>query len=269
VISGAGRPSLLRSRPRPARRLVVLAAALSGVLGVLAGCSSSPGGSTGVPTSAAPQADFAARLQADDKALDQGQLSYVRPGTLTTGTPAELRVTVQDIGLHPGHLLTIRDASSITGQVIYPRDVPTGGIVGLQITTCGNLACQAQNDARQAIVGKGSVASWEWLLTPRNAGAALVVIRASTYDGNSSTVLREEIVDIRLTTKASPALRHHRQAQHRSHEITATKNFIDTAAGLITTIGGAVVVVAGGVTWVLARRQKKKKKKKKTTQKPA
>lgn len=262
MISGAGHPSLLRSR-RSARRAVVLATALSGLSLVMAACSSSPGGSTGPPTSAPPQANFAARLQADDKALDQGQLSYVRPGTLMTGAPAELRVTVQDIGLHPGHLLTIRDASSTTGQVIYPRDVPTGGIVGLQITTCGNLACQAQSDTRQAIVGKGTGASWEWRLTPRNPGPALVVIRASTYDGNSSTVLREEIVNIRLTTKASPALRHHRQAQHRSHEITATKNFIDTAAGLITTIGGAVVVVAGGITWVLARRKKKKKKRKK------
>jgi hypothetical protein len=256
-----------------------LAAAIAAV--TLAGCAgsassgspptSSAGATpTGSATPPSPQDTFAVALKDDKRALDQGVLSYRAPGPLKTGQTYELAVTVTDIGKHTQvAILSAQQVSQETGLVIFPKDVPTGGIVGLRIATCIDLTCVKITDERQAIASKGDSAEWEWDITAHAPGAAMINLTAATYAGASRTVLREEIVPIKLRVRATAAFTHSKAARAHHREVTAATGFVNTTAGLITTISGAVVAIAGAATWVASRVRRKSRKKQKQDAPPA
>jgi hypothetical protein len=132
-------------------------------------------------------------------------------------------------------------------MVVYPRDVPTGGIVGLRLTCSASVYCQALSSPRQAVIGFSSQ-TWDWNLTPLEAGPQFVTMTATTYDGTSSIVVDEEVIPVSLTVERGPWWA---AADDWLH---AVASFTATTAGLITTVGGAVVVIAGGAGWLRRKR---------------
>jgi hypothetical protein len=194
---------------------------------------------------------FQQHIIQDERALDKGVLTYPALPTLKAGLPAMLSVTVTDLGEHPGGSVTNQYYSQNTDMVVYPRNVPTGGIVALHLTCVASVYCQALSSTRQAIIGFSASKTWDWDLTPLQAGSTSVTITATTYDGDTTTVLDEEIIPIRLTVEEGPWWA---EVDDWWHAIT---RFTNTTAGLITTVGGAVAVVAGGAGWMRRKRARK------------
>jgi hypothetical protein len=232
-----GRPRLLRWIVAGATSLVILAV----VIVTLRIVTSPYRGEEGIPPS--PQDLLQQHLTQDERALDKGALTYPALPILKPDQLITLTVTVTDLGKHPGGSMTAQAYSQVSGLIVYPGDVPTGGIVGLHLT-CTNVHCQALSNTRQAIVGLGTSRSWSWDLTPLQPGPASVVITAATYDGITSTVLDQEIIPVSLKVEKGPWWTALDGWWH------AMTNFATTTAGLITTIGGAVAVIAGGAEWV-------------------
>jgi hypothetical protein len=200
-------------------------------------------------------------LKRDEQALDKGVLSYPRL-RLYTGVPHILHIAVTDIGKHPRGHLTATELSRALGLVVYPGDVPTGGIVGLSTSLCVNLQCRPLNNgAQQSIAGEGSRRSWSWELTPERPGPASLIIAASTYDGKSSTSLNEEIIQINLQVLATPSFKQAQSAQIRNHEVGRATGFVNTAVGLIAAVVGAAAAIGGGILSIIRwmRRSRKKK----------
>jgi hypothetical protein len=187
-------------------------------------------------------------LSADEQALDKGILTYAPLPALKADLPVVLTVTVTDLGKHPSSFLTAQEYSQATGMVVYPGDVPTGGIVGLRLTCTANVYCQELSSTRQAVVGLMASQTWSWDLTALQPGPTSVVITAATYDGTTDIVLNEEIIPVRLTVETGPWW-----AAVYSFWHTMT-SFALTTAGLITAIGGAGAVIAGCIGWARRRR---------------
>ena len=205
----------------------------------------SGGGSSPVPQTLLQQ-----RLSKDEQAFDKGVLTFSALPTLKAGLPTTLTVTVTDAGKSPQGSKTITRIESLMGTVVYPRNVPTGGIIGLRLTCTAKLYCQALSSVKQAVVGVGTSQTWSWNLTPLGSEPMSATITASTYDGTTDTVLNEEIIPISLKVEKGPWWAAINDWWH------AVTSFATTTAGLITTIGGAVAVMAGGIKWVRRKRSK-------------
>jgi hypothetical protein len=193
-------------------------------------------------------------IKRDQEALDKGALTYHRPGRLYPNKPFTLRVTVTDIGKHPTGVWSAAYLSYTLGLVVYPGDVPTGGIVSLSATLCANLRCNSLDAGpTQAIVGLGSSASWSWQLVPEQPGKASITLAASIYDGYSNITLSEEIIPISFGISAESDF-------HRSysHEISKATGFINSVAGLVTSIGGAIALIAGGIASIIRWKRSRK-----------
>jgi hypothetical protein len=191
-----------------------------------------------------PQDLLQQRLTQDERALDKGVLTYPALPTLKTNMPITLTVTVTDLGKHPGGWMPAQEYSIETGMIVYPGNVPTGGIVGLHLTCTTNVYCQALSSARQAIIGLDTSRMWSWDLTPLRPGPTSVVITATTYEETTDIVLDEEIIPIGLKVEESPWWAALDDWWH------TTTNFVTTTAGMITTIGGAVAIIVGGARWL-------------------
>lgn len=76
------------------------------------------------PGSDNPQFLYKTRLEHDYRALDKGVLSYPRLGLLTPGKPVTLSVTITDIGRHPHVIFSAKEASRLSGRVVFSKDVP-------------------------------------------------------------------------------------------------------------------------------------------------
>jgi hypothetical protein len=251
-----------------------LAAAVTGILLTMlaAGCghgsssssgtgvqsSSSGTGQTSNPArSASPggtlsgQQLFTTRLADDRKALDRGVLSYSPLGRPKTGATVQFEVSVTDTGKGP-QLVRL---TSFGGMTVDQQDVPTGGVVGVQIVTCDDLTCDSMSDLRQPVLSKGQQAIWLWNVTAGTPGPALIMLRADTYDENSGLTLSTEYVTIKASVVATSA--YTAQQHHKKILGIAT-----SATGVIVTIGsvaGAIVAVGGIVGWVINRRKSKAK----------
>ena len=249
--------SLIRRIPKPIRWIMIGIASCLTVLAALVfyattinfgGSHVIVSGGGGPPP--VPQTLLQERLSKDEQALDKGVLTYPALPTLKTGLPTNLTVTVMDAGKSPQGSKTITRIASLFGTVVYPRDVPTGGIVGLRLTCTANLYCQALSSVKQAVVGVGASQTWSWNLTPLGSEPMSATITASTYDGTTDTVLNEEIIPISLKVEKGPWWAAINDWWH------AVTSFATTTAGLITTVGGAVAVMAGGIEWVRRKRSK-------------
>ena len=231
------------------RRLI---SALVGTLLVILtyGCSSSPNGSAGPDQS--EQQLYVARLSQDRQSLDRGVLAYSSIGNLKTAATAQFQVTVTDTGKGPQ---TAR-LTSFNGMTVYQRDVPTGGIVGVQIVACENLTCHSESGTTQPVLEKGQQAQWFWTITAGTPGPAVITLRADTYDQGTAQSLSEEIVTVDLRVVATAAFN-----TQQNHAKIATVT--DSVVGDIETIGsiaGAIVAVGGIVGWVIMMRRKRKAK---------
>lgn len=245
-----------------------VAAAVTGILlsMLAAGCSSSSSSSgigvqTSNPTSSASpggtissQQLFTTRLADDRKALDRGVLSYSPLGRPKTGATVQFEVSVTDTGKGP-QLVRL---TSFSGMTVDQQDVPTGGVVGVQIVTCEDLTCDSMSDLRQPVLAKGQQASWLWNITAGTPGPAVIMLRADTYDENSGLTLSTEYVTIKanvVATSAYTAQQHHKKVLGIATSVT----------GAIVTIGsvaGAIVAVGGIVGWAINRRQSNRRKSK-------
>lgn len=180
------------------RASVLFLAALAVVL--MATACSSGGIDRGSSVPPSPQQLFSIQLVSDIKSLDRGVLLYQVPGTLNTGAQAYLSVEVADIGKGANGGSPWPAASN---WVLYPQDVPTGGVVGLT-ATCEGLKCAAQSQERQAVPSFESAASWFWHITAQNPGVAHIYLDATTYDLNSDVVLHQTEPPIEITVLVSP-----------------------------------------------------------------
>jgi hypothetical protein len=198
------------------------------------------------------------RLKRDQLALDRGALTYSRLTRLYTNVPTTFTATVTDLGKHPHGDLTAAELSSALGLVVYPGDVPTGGIVELRISVCADLKCHPLNtSAKQAVAVEGSQRSWSWRLTPRLPGLASIVIVATIYDGETDATLSQEIIPIKIAVVPTHSFEGARSSR-QLHEIFGSTLQI---AGLVTAVGGALAVIVGAIASIVRWRRRSKTKK--------
>ena len=194
---------------------------------------------------------YAARLRQDEQSLDRGVLAYSPIGSLKTAAITQFEVVVTDVGRgRPTAQL-----ATYNGMTIYQQDVPTGGIVGIQIVGCENLTCQQQSSARQPVLVRGDSAVWIWQITAGMPGPAKITLRVDTYDQGSAQTLHEEIFPVNAEVTPSPAYNH----EQRHQAITSMAKSI---AGDIVTIGSvatAILAIGGVVGWVVADRRSQRK----------
>jgi hypothetical protein len=232
------------------RRLVVT---LVGIMLIIlaAGCSHTSAVSSGIATAgAAPQQTlYVARLLADRRALDRGVLSYSRIGSLATATTASFEVTVIDVGNGP----QLAQVTEFNGMDVYQQDVPTGGIVGVQIVNCANLTCTSESNLMQPVLEKGQQADWLWTITAGTPGPALITLRADTYDQGSTQTLSEEVINVNVKVFSTSAFN-----QQQSHKkIVAVAKNVYGGIEVAGVVAGAVLAVGGIVGWIIMMARKR------------
>lgn len=227
---------------RGARRGVSGMALLLGVLtfALLAGgCGGAPPTRTGRSGPPAQQL-FKVRLLNDDKSLDRGVLSYQVPATMATGGSTILNVQVTDIGKAANGTAPMPGGA---GWVLVPRDVPTGGMVGIR-ASCDGISCDAQAPERQPVLSLGQAGSWFWELSAQNPGTARILLTPTTYDQNTNIPLHvSQPIEITVTVTATSG-----------YWLTKTANWVKALIGLV---GVGAIVTAVQAVW---RRQRKRKK---------
>jgi len=229
----------------------MLAAIFIGAL--IAACGSASNSSSSSSTSAAPseQQLFISKLESDDRALDRDILTYTALTTLYTGEQVDFNVSVIDVGKGP----QLTSAPTVyAGERVDPQDVPTDGIVGVQITACSNLTCQSQGDpTRQLVVNKQN-GLWEWTLITQNPGTAQITLQAITYDQNTNVPLHHTKLVLELNVQKTVAYQN--QQNHNKLDAT-TKDWTGYLVGVI----GTLAAVAAAIFAYLALPQRRRRKK--------
>jgi hypothetical protein len=205
---------------------------------------------SGSPAPPAQQQLYTATLLKDYESLDRGVLSYSPIGSLKTAATAQFEVTVTDTGKGP-QLARLAD---FNGMTVYQQDVPTGGIVGVQIVTCGNLTCASLSDPRQPVLVKGQQANWFWSITAGTPGPALITLRADTYDQGSTQTLKTEIINVKVNVIPTPAFNN--QQTHK--KIAGAAKSVTGDIETIGSVAGSIVAVGGIVGWLYVKRRKGK-----------
>jgi hypothetical protein len=196
------------------------------------------------------QALYTARLFKDYQSLDRGVLSYTKLGSLKTAATISFKVAVTDTGRGE----QTAPLTHFNGMIIYPEDIPTGGIVGVQIVTCKNLTCQSLSDIRQPVLSKGMQAEWYWNITAGTPGPALITLRADTYDQGSTQALSSEIINLNVSVVPTPAFNN----QQTHEKITSAARGITGDIETTGSIAGAVAAVGGIVGWIVMERRKRR-----------
>ena len=185
------------------------------------------------------------------QALDRGVLAYSPIRSLKTGASTTFDVAITDVG-RGAQETTVTQVGS---KVVYQQDVPTGGIVGIQIVRCQNLTCNGESSPTQPILSPGDKARWWWQITGGTPGPAEISLRVDTYDQGSRQTLSEEIVPI--FAKVAPTAAWLQQQKHKKIS-NATKSGVN----LVVTIGSVAVAIAAVGTvvgWVVNRARKRKR----------
>jgi hypothetical protein len=180
-------------------------------------------------------------LLKDDQALDRGVLSYSDLTTMPVRQAATFYVHVTDVGKGRETTAFVRDSN---GMLIARQDVPTGGIVSVQGSCSGNLACTSPPfSPRRLIPTVGRSASWQWQVTANSPGDARILLVATTYAANSDIPLNRTPVAVDIKVRPTP--------------VYTMEHDFDTAKAAILSTSSAVVVVAGALGAVLALRRRK------------
>jgi len=201
-----------------------------------------------IPEPPSDQELYTATLGRDVQSLDRGVLTYSPIRTLKTAATTEFKIRVIDVGRGPQH----SKVTEHNGMVVYQEDVPTGGIVGVQIVSCENLKCLSESSSKQLVLSQGYFATWYWQITGGTPGSAKITVRADTYDRGSDQTLHEEIIHFNVKVLPTVAYRHQ---QSRAKVANTAKSVV----GDIVTIGSvatAILAVGGVIGWVVARRRK-------------
>ena len=207
---------------------------------------------------------YVARLRKDEQSLDRGVLTYSPIGSLKAADTTQFEVVVTDVGRGPQHA----QFTKYNGMTVYQQDVPTEGIVGVQIVGCENLTWQQQSSPKQPVLARGDFATWDWQITAGMPGPAKIILRVDTYDQGSEQILHEEILRVNAEVMPSPAYKH----QQRRKVIAGMAKSI---VGDIVTIGSvatAILAIGGVVGWVAVNRRNRAKanrrKKDESSQRP-
>lgn len=201
--------------------------------------------------SVAGQSVYAAALQNDRASLGRGVLTFTPINRLKTGTSSFFEAVVTDVG-RASQYMTVR---TVNGMVVYQRDVPTGGSVGVEMVNCGGLTCKAESSGRQLVLKPRDAADWFWLITAGQPGPAEITLRVDTYDQGSQQVLSEEVINISGTVLATAAF--NRQQSH--HIIAAAAHTGISVTETIGTLAGSLAAIAGIVGGIIAWRRRRKR----------
>ena len=191
---------------------------------------------------------YTATLLKDEKSLDRGVLTYSRIRSLKTAAMTQFKVVVTDIGRGP----QLGQVTESNGMAVYQEDVPTGGIIGVQIVRCQHLTCQSESSPRQPVLVPNGNATWYWRITAGTPGPAEIILRTDTYDQGSDVILSERIVHINV--KVVPTTAYRNRQEHA--KITGTTKSI---VGDILTIGSvatSILAIGGIVGWFIAHSRK-------------
>ena len=256
ISSGAQRPARpRRSRRRgPFRRRTWIASPLAAIVVGLSAvfivgsihfaawtscCATKPS-----PARPSEQDIYAAALRQDLQSLDVGVLTYSPIRSLETSATTDFKAVVTDIGQSPRRTTRLTE---YRGMVVYQQDVPTGGIVGIEIVDCENLKCLSESSSKQAVLSRGDSATWHWRISAGTPGAAEIVLRADTYDQGSNQTLSEEIIQVSMKVSATIAYTHQQNNGKIARVTTSIVGDIETAgaiAGAILAVGGVVGLAA-------------------------
>ena len=233
--------------------LSVLAAACSNTS--LSTSATSTTGAIGAPV----QLVVKTAIQQDIGVLDSGVLTYSRLTTMNTGESTEFSVSVTDTGMTPKGVIPAQEVSALIGRVVYPDDVPTGGYVGVQITSCVGLSCQSQSTPTQAVAVVNQVAWWYWLVTAVKSGPAVISLTAATYEGLSTKVLKAETIIVNVNVRSSKSYQPPSRAPAVSSSAPAANQGTNsggpsTPVWVLVTVGVAFIGVAGAVAAALISR---------------
>jgi Superinfection immunity protein len=216
-----------------------LAAAVIALLSAACSSAAPPRAASDLPSN---QQIFTMQLLKDDRALDRGVLSYSDVTTMPVRQTTTFYVHVTDVGKGQQTTAFVRESN---GLLMARQDVPTGGIVSVQGTCSGNLACTPQPfSARRLIPATGRSASWQWQVTANSPGDARMLLIATTYAANSDIPLNQTAVPVDIKVRPTAVYR--------------MEHAVDTAKAAILSTSSAVVVVAGALGAVLALRRKKR-----------
>lgn len=221
-------------------------------LATACGSSSSAGSSGAPPRSAASLQDlYKAALINDRTSLDRGALAYTPISGLKTAKTSRFKVVVIDTGRGPETAVF----SEFGGMSVAHDDVPTGGIVAVQIAACFNLTCDSMSSPKQPVLQQGMQATWLWQITAGTPGPAQITLRVDTYDQGSGQTLAEEFVFVNGRVAATAAFN-----QQQSHKkiVAVTKTGVNAVA-TIGSVAGAIVAVGAIIGWFVNRARKRKR----------
>ena len=208
-------------------------------LALLAGACSTAGRAT-PPAGPSPQL-FTMKLTNDHPRLDRGLLTYSELTTLQVRQTTPFDVQVTDVGRSPEHTPFTRQ---LRGRLAVPQDVPTGGVVSVQITCGRGLTCTPRpGPARQAIFGVGRTGTWAWDIAATSPGNSQIQLTAVRYRGNTQVGRTQTVVAVDLTVQSTP--------------LYAVQAAVDARKGTIVTGSAAMLAAAGTLGAMLALRRRK------------
>jgi hypothetical protein len=213
-------------------------AAVSTVL-LAAACSAADRATPPLP-GPSPQI-FTMRLAHNHPRLDRGVLTYSELTTMRVRQTASFEVQVIDVGRGPQRTAFTRQ---VRGRFAAPQDVPTGGVVSVQITCGSGLTCTPGSaPARQAIAGTGRSGTWTWDVAATAPGHPQILLTAIRYRGDSQVVRTQMITAVGLTVRSTP--------------VYAVEAAVDARKGTVVPASAALLAIAGALGAALALRRRR------------
>ena len=207
---------------------------------LLAAACSAAGRATPPLPGPSPQI-FTMRLAHDHPRLDRGVLTYSELTTMQVRQTASFEVQVIDVGRGPQRTAFTRQ---LRGRFAAPQDVPTGGVVSVQITCGSGLTCTPGSaPARQVIVGTGRSGTWIWDVAATAPGHSQILLTAIRYRGDSQVVRTQMIVAVGLSVRSTP--------------VYAVEAAVDARKGTVVPASAALLAIAAALGAALALRRRR------------
>jgi hypothetical protein len=204
----------------------VLAAASAALL--VTACSAA-GRATPPVQGTSPQI-FTMKLVHDHPRLDRGVLTYTDLTAIQVRRTGLFDVQVTDVGRG---LESTAFTRQLRGRLAAPQDVPTGGVVSVQITCGSGLTCTPRSaPARQEIFGVGRSGTWAWDVAATSPGNSRILLTAIRYRGNTQTVRTQALVTVGITVRSTP--------------LYAVQAAVDARKGTMAAAAAAAMLAAAG-----------------------
>jgi Superinfection immunity protein len=134
-------------------------------------------------------------------APDRGVMTYSKLTVMQARQAASFEVEVTDVGRGPERSAAVRVPRA---RVVAPQDVPTGGIVSVQIVCSNGLTCTSRSSVRQVIASQGRSGVWRWNVAAGSPGAAWILLVATSYRRGSNAVLDRTSEFVHVKIQATP-----------------------------------------------------------------